>query len=154
MYKIQLHHLRMKSNVAGRLSIISNFISPRYLHDKHQHLVKVSEQLVRKPYLGSNGSNLAPGATYESQANPSGPPATQFRSLEDLNLPLRTNGGDGVNSASVLSHQSQFKRQQQAGSLKSNTSTSSLKHPSQSQQQVCSLTHFCFSYAFSRFARG
>ena len=138
----------MKSNVAGRLSIISNFISPRYLHDKHQHLVKVSEQLVRKPYLGSNGSNLAPGATYESQANPSGPPATQFRSLEDLNLPLRTNGGDGVKSASVLSHQSQFKRQQQAGSLKSNTSTSSLKHPSQSQQQVCSLTHLFFVCLF------
>ena len=135
----------MKSNVAGRMYFQSFGIlfSPRYLHDKHQHLVKVSEQLVRKPYLGSNGSNLAPGATYESQANPSGPPATQFRSLEDLNLPLRTNGGDGVNSASVLSHQSQFKRHQQAGSLKSNTSTSSLKHPSQSQQ-VCPLTHLFF----------
>ena len=51
----------------------------KYLHNKHQHLVKVSEQLlVKKPYLGHGGSSLAPGATYESSSQ-------HFRSLEDLN---------------------------------------------------------------------
>ena len=43
-------------------------------------MVKVSEQLVRKPYLGASGSNLAPGATYESQQQQQ----QHFRSLEDL----------------------------------------------------------------------
>ena len=51
----------------------------RYLHNKHQHLVKVSEQLASRnsghAYFGGV-AHLAPGATYDM---------SHFRSLEDIN---------------------------------------------------------------------